>query len=71
MRHVLLHLQFVEIIPPDPDLLFFQHPIRGLYCLRKFERGLDINQVQVMCQLIQLPFMQFIGLYEQAQNDII
>ena len=71
IRRILLNLQFVEIITSDKEELFFQHPERGLYRLRKFERGLDINQVQVMCELIRLSFSQFIGLYEQAQNGII
>ncbi len=65
------HLRFVEIIPSDKDVLFFQHADRRLYCLRKYERGLDINQVQVMCQLLRLPFTEFIHLYEQAQNGNI
>ena len=68
VRDVLLYLKFYEIITPDPAVLFFQHPERGLVKLRKYEQGLDKVQVEAICELIKLPFNEFNELYQKARK---
>lgn len=66
IRHVLLGLGFIEIIPADDQVLFYQHPERNLIKLRKYD--VDTIQIQVMCENNNLDFNEFIILLEKDKK---
>lgn len=53
-----------EIISDDNSVLFFQNPERGLIKLRKYGGGVDLTQIEIMCQNINFSVGKFITLCE-------
>lgn len=54
-----------EIINEEDTVLFFQSPERGLVKLRKYEEGVDVVHIEILCQNVNFPVEEFIKLCEK------
>jgi hypothetical protein len=54
-----------EIITDDNNVIFFQSQERGLAKLRKYEEGLDVVHIEILCQNINFSVNDFIKLCEK------
>ncbi|HEY7107789.1 MAG TPA: hypothetical protein VH415_00020 [Nitrososphaeraceae archaeon] len=65
MRKVLItNLEFTEIITGDENVTFFQSQNKDPVMVRRYREGLDLLQIEVMCEIISFPFDQFIAYCE-------
>jgi hypothetical protein len=60
-----------EIITEDDNILFFQSPERELAKLRKYEEGVDVIHVEILCENINFPVEEFIKLCEKHNASSI
>ena len=58
-----------EIITDDNNVLFFQNPERGIAKLRKYDEGVDLTQIETICQNINFPVDEFIRLCERRLSS--
>ena len=63
-------LKMSEITTDDNNVVFFESPGKELTNLRKYEEGLDVVHIEILCQNINFPVDEFIKLCGKYSSSI-